>query len=368
VQPEKPAPPVEVASVPKPKTPAPVPPAPVEPKAPEKSPEPVPPEPETPLETGRRLLADAASNYDAFTGGQRDPALLGNAEQSLRASIAALEKAQEAQADDPQVERLAKMADRLAHNIQISRMMAEQMGITRPGKDTGGSSPATERPKTPERELQLARNWRPSLTGGKKYIVDDLREILELTEAVPTASSFFGIAIPAVEQEPPIEEEKEEPVSNVLYKDITYLMPLDEAARRLRMRPMARNLITTPGLPSNSLYFYRLSGSTSTPGEYILLITDLAKQVVGVQITMDQPRNQTELKPRSFSTKRRTYDFIQGRTTSGRNWRIGYDVVRGSGIFELIAEAVIEPAGTLRNSSHLYLHRDIVDLLRKSLD
>ena len=99
-----------------------------------------------------------------------------------------------------------------------------------------------------------------------------------------------------------------------IYKEVTYLMPLEEAVKVIGVTNAVSSLnqVVCPGFPYHSLFAHAYSGVFEDGFSSLFIVTDLAKQVVAIEFGTASPLN----KHISFSRERddgKTYDFVNTR-------------------------------------------------------
>lgn len=196
--------------------------------------------------------------------------------------------------------------------------------------------------REPARPLTMAQNWNRPLMGGKKYILDDLTKILR----------YQGRARVDLEPKPGI----------LVYKNLQYLMPIKEAVKALGQPLPARNLVNTYGLPSNTLHYYRMTGSFEGGYNQLILVTDSEAKLIAAQLINEPATGGSRMRPANFSSDNNTYDFMLGRAESGGRYSVGYEVVKKESILIVDTELKSTSRGDLKARTRLFLPQPIVDL------
>ncbi len=139
-------------------------------------------------------------------------------------------------------------------------------------------------------KLQLAANWDTQMQGGSATI-DDLRKL------------FGTIATPA--------RNLDGNDSIKVYRDVTYLMPYRTALATLNLtgQQSSKVLVSCPGFPRDSLYYYAIDGNFEDVYNRMYIVVDRADQVVSVQLVNEAP---SKVKGMGDSTWH-TYNFVNNR-------------------------------------------------------
>ncbi len=111
--------------------------------------------------------------------------------------------------------------------------------------------------------------------------------------------------------------------SLVIYKKVTYLMPLDDAVKALFLEKSSasKSSVTTPGFPENSLFYYAYPGIYEENFNRLLLVTDGHNQVVAAQLVEADPQKDSARWDWWGRDTREyiLYDLIQNRAKSSAN-------------------------------------------------
>ncbi len=172
------------------------------------------------------------------------------------------------------------------------------------------------------RKLMLAQNWdAPAQTGAMT------RKDLALLFSGQGASSGSATDEAAI----------------VLYGGIPYLEPLAETRKRLNIETAiaANARVTCPGLPAGSFTAHTYSGVFEGGFNRLLLVTDLAEQIVSVLVLDENSRQQVANEP--DSTGYHTYNFIQHRVKGSGDLAIRHKIAPGKGGVIIIETMLIDP-------------------------
>ncbi len=116
-----------------------------------------------------------------------------------------------------------------------------------------------------------------------------------------------------------------------LWRDIQYLMPLEEAKKKLGLGLSAKKSITCAVFPPSSLFAHEFSGHFDDGMTRLILITDMAEQVVGVQMQDNSSRSERWFPySAAYATEWSLYNFIRDGRKANPTWEIGFYVCRGS--------------------------------------
>lgn len=107
-----------------------------------------------------------------------------------------------------------------------------------------------------------------------------------------------------------------------IFGPVTYLMPYEEAKKALNLNQglVPKNKVICPGFPKDSFYHYAFDGTFDGHFNKLYLVTDIAAQVVAVQLVAESPiRDQVDA-PHS-KTDWHTFNFINSRSKAlSRLW------------------------------------------------
>jgi len=157
--------------------------------------------------------------------------------------------------------------------------------------------------------LKLASNWQARLPRGDLALGDTARL---LSKCGTPQIDLAGQAI-------------------TLWGKITYLMPLRKAKKILSLGPSSKDPIQCASFPPRSFFFHVFNGSFEDGFKRLFLITDMADQIVGVQLQDNSSRTERWFPyPQSYSADWSLYNFVQDRKKAKRNWEVGFYVCKGS--------------------------------------
>lgn len=183
-----------------------------------------------------------------------------------------------------------------------------------PAKDTPTAPPASA-PPTTTNKLGLAPNWKSS-AHVKSTVQSDLMAMM----------SQFG-------------EAKEDTVLHddiVIFQDLTYLMDVKEALKKLCPATLAviPKPVNTPGLPNGSFQYFTVSKNIADQQEMfdsVILVADRKSQLVAVQLLNQTPKSSFWPRgdwDRTFSRKLgkdvRIYNIIQNRCKASGDSDVRY--------------------------------------------
>jgi len=162
-------------------------------------------------------------------------------------------------------------------------------------------------PKPAEtRKIALAPNWNSPPQGGEMTRKD-------------LASIFGGLGTPG---------DSADDGTIMVYPDVPYLTPLAQAKKRLQLEttPDAALKVNSPGMPIGSFTVHSFTGIFAGGFNKMNLITDLADQVVSVQLVDDNPRQRSS--DVTDTTGFHTYNFINGRSKGTTELVVKHQVVK----------------------------------------
>lgn len=118
----------------------------------------------------------------------------------------------------------------------------------------------------------------------------------------------------------------------VVWKNVSYLMPLQEAKKSLGLGSSSRSVMTCAAFPADSFFFHAFPGNYEDGFNQLFLITDYANQVVGVQLQDNTSRAERWFPEYSgiYSEEWSLYNFVNDRKKGNSNWLIGFYVCQGS--------------------------------------
>lgn len=137
---------------------------------------------------------------------------------------------------------------------------------------------------------------------------------------------------------------------------------------------LAEAVIMSPAFPDRSFKYYKYRGDFDDGYNELLLITDLAEQVVAVQFVNESPAPDEEL-PVDYTDMWNYYNFVQMRKTSGSKSQAGFRVEdQGhvlcihSGMRQIERERYGGYAHRLREKVRLYIPKSFASLLLHHLE
>jgi len=181
-------------------------------------------------------------------------------------------------------------------------------------------TPAPEAPPAKEPRITLAQNW--SATGRSGELVrKDLAKLF----------GDFGSPSERVEGDPTIE----------VYPGVTFLMPLNEARKKLQLDTGvgSKTKIGTPGFPQGSFTAHGFAGVFLGGFTRLFLVTDNADQVVSVLLVEENTR--TRVPNTTDSSGYHTYNFISGRTKGTNDLAIRHEIAKEGSAGVLVVESML---------------------------
>jgi len=213
------------------------------------------------------------------------------------------------------------------------------------------------RPKAaPARGLALSPTWRMSMARGKLKLADTFLVIGKHgNQRVDTAMKAISLS-----------------------QDISYLMPLNDAMKLLKKTASSKKPVACPGFPVDCFRAYSFDGRFLGNGSLsqaqdraaqdvfnkLLIITDTADQVVGLQYVDEAPKS-TRLS--MHTDEFHLYNFIETMAKASTTWRIQHVVARGADQLTVRSE-VVDNSGKPREYVLLILAAPIVDVVSLSSD
>ena len=118
----------------------------------------------------------------------------------------------------------------------------------------------------------------------------------------------------------------------VLWKNVTYLMPLLEAKKALGLGSSSRSVMTCAAFPADSFFFHAFPGNYEDGFNQLFLITDYANQVVGLQWQDNTSRAERWFPEYTglYSEEWSLYNFVNDRKKGNSNWLVGFYVCQGA--------------------------------------
>ncbi len=173
---------------------------------------------------------------------------------------------------------------------------------------TASLPPATPLPKPVElKKISLASTWNSPGQGG------------ELTRK--DLASLFG------DQGTSSDSTEGDP-SVLLFGDVPFLSPLSLAKKRLHLEGVSDSVskVTTPGLPASSFSAHGFTGIFAGGFNRLNIVTDLADQVVSMQLVDDNPRQRSS--DITDTNGYHTYNFVNGRSKGTNELVVKHQVVK----------------------------------------
>lgn len=158
------------------------------------------------------------------------------------------------------------------------------------------------------KKIALAQNWSSAAQGGEMTRKD-----------LATLFGDQGVASENLEGDP----------SLVLFGDVTFLMPLTAAKKRLQLEGAADQAlrVVCPGLPLGSFTAHTFNGIFAGGFNRLTLVTDNADQVVSVLLVDENPRQRTS--DLTDTAGYHTYNFIAGRVKGTNDLVIKHQIAPG---------------------------------------
>lgn len=117
-----------------------------------------------------------------------------------------------------------------------------------------------------------------------------------------------------------------------IWRQITYLMPIQEAKKALGFGISTRETITCAAFPSGSFFYHAFSGNYEDGFNRLYLVTDFSDQVVGIQWqdTGARAKKWFPLYSNNYSQDWSLYNFVSDRRKANPNWLVGFYICKGS--------------------------------------
>jgi hypothetical protein len=114
----------------------------------------------------------------------------------------------------------------------------------------------------------------------------------------------------------------------MLYGEVPFLAPLALAKKRLQLEAVTPSIsrVSTPGLPGASFSSYGYTGIFAGGFNRLNIITDLADQVVSIQLVDENPRQRTS--DTTDTGGYHTYNFVNGRSKGTNDLVVKHQVVK----------------------------------------
>jgi hypothetical protein len=118
----------------------------------------------------------------------------------------------------------------------------------------------------------------------------------------------------------------------VIYKTIRYLEHIDKALEIVGKNMTAKVKVPYPAFPRDSFFYYPVDGNFSVEScdacfNRLLILTDLANQVVGVELVDEAPQTNVH---KGDDRTYKVYDFLQNGAKATPSWSVNHCVVTGS--------------------------------------
>jgi len=184
-----------------------------------------------------------------------------------------------------------------------------------------------ERPKT-EEQLALSPYWKNKIVTSDSS-VRDLRSLL----------LDFGKANVDLNGDSTLK----------LWGEITYLMPLDKALKTLNKFMTPPKQVQVGGFPFGSFQFYKYSGNFGERFNELLLITDIKRQVIGVQMVETGPKSRWLYTSQSSSSptgsfyqpkSRSYYNLIENKRKGKSSWNVINQVTKKDKLVVIDSELI----------------------------
>lgn len=176
-----------------------------------------------------------------------------------------------------------------------------------PASTAALTPPVAPAPKPADvRKIVLAPNWNSPPQGGEMTRKD-------------LAAIFGGLGTPG---------DSADDGSIMVYPDVPYLTPLAVAKKRLQLEGTSDSVskLNTSGLPIGSFSVHSFTGIFAGGFNRLNLITDLADQVVSVQLVDDNSRQRSS--DVTDTTGYHTYNFVNGRSKGTNELIVKHQVVK----------------------------------------
>lgn len=152
----------------------------------------------------------------------------------------------------------------------------------------------------------------------------------------------------------------------ILFGDVPYLAPLDQAAATLGLgNPKPRQPLDTDGFPSKSLFVHEYESSVSNRYDRLLLVTDGADQTVAIQLMDSRPdsflvRENPQQRP---PTDWHLYNLVKNRTKGRSESAIFHHIERDSEDVLRIHSEYVSSQGETRECAVLFMPQPLVNLM-----
>jgi hypothetical protein len=170
------------------------------------------------------------------------------------------------------------------------------------------------------KKIALAPNWNSPVQGGEMTRKD-------------LASIFGGPSLG--------NESNEGDPTIVFFDDVTFLMPLGLAKKRLKLEGTTAfvSKVTCPGLPVGSFSAHGFAGVFAGGFNRLYLITDLADQVVSILLVDENSRQRSS--DITDTTGYHTYNFINGRSKGNNDLVVKHQILTGAPRGVVVVESML---------------------------
>lgn len=306
---------------------------------------------------GARLFNDALEKYTQYQKTKQNPEILKSVEQQCREAIRAFEFVKPFAPKEVDIPKLIDQCYHLISDTRHSTLLAPASSSKEPtsaivaAPPTPAAAPAAA-PAAPAQEAQdlvLAPNWNAPQTGVSIRALEDFNSLLQ------------GVAAPAADLKPD--------TSIVIFGQIFYLMPIQEAARLIGKPTGVRRRITAQGFPKDSFHYYSVSDNFGNGFERMLLITDNSDRIVAVQLLNERPGKDLWLDPQLFNERWSAYNFVEAKNKGNPKWKIGLRAEKDGRVVRIDSELVShDPQGYFglgdsKERSQLYMPEPVANLV-----
>jgi hypothetical protein len=150
-----------------------------------------------------------------------------------------------------------------------------------------------------------------------------------------------------------------------IYKNVYYLQKLGDAKRQLFAGKSAVNLagrmqVGTSGFPAGSIYFHDFRCEVHPGFEHVVIITDSADQVIGIQFLENAPKSRFL---EGHSTKWSTYNFVQNRRKAKPTYLIAHVIQNSNPDVLCWKSELLDNTGKSREWVEWYLPKKFAGLI-----
>lgn len=237
-------------------------------------------------------------------------------------------------------------ATNLADAEQLKQVL-EQAFIPADTNQPVSAADKTVKPATEEAGLALSSFWQQGLKGGSG-VLDDMYKI------------FNPYGQPELDLTPH--------PSITIYKNVTYLMPLNKALEKLSIsnKLSSKNALNNTAFPASSFYYYSYPGRYEGKFNLLLLVTDTSNQIVAIQLVEETPKDQENDWDVSWwvrwKTLNRLFNIIQMRTKASSNVTIFYRIENANGVYKVYTR-LVDNSGKSKENVCLYIPQPLVNLV-----